>query len=192
MPSDTGVLRNLVERVRQGDEVAESELVRQFTQRIFVMSFVRTRDREAARDLVQEVLMAVIAALRKGQLQDPDKLPAFVHGTARNLINNQLRSARRVPPLEPLPEDLPEENIIEQLEGAERTRLVHQALKGLGEGDRKILWLTLVEGRKPREIAELLGLTSEVLRARKLRAARKITELIRKSLSRSQTKLPHS
>jgi RNA polymerase sigma factor (sigma-70 family) len=192
VPSDTGVLRNLVERVRQGDEVAESELVRQFTQRIFVMSFVRTRDREVARDLVQEVLMAVIAALRKGQLQDPDKLPAFVHGTARNLINNQLRSARQVPPLEPLPEDLPEENIIEQLEGAERTRLVHQALKGLGEGDRKILWLTLVEGRKPREIAELLGLTSEVLRTRKLRAARKITELIRKSLSRSQMKLPHS
>lgn len=96
--SDSAVLRNLVERIRQGDEVAETEFVRRFTQRIFVMSFVRTRDREAARDLVQEVLMAVIGALRKGQLQNPERLPAFVHGTARNLINNQLRSARQRPP----------------------------------------------------------------------------------------------
>ena len=170
MSSDTGVLRNLVERIRQGDEAAETELVRQFAQRIFVMSMVRTRDRETARDLVQEVLMAVIGALRKGQLKDPERLPAFVHGTARNLINNQLRSASRNPALEPLAEDLPAASTIGQIEEAERRQLVHQAIGTLREEDRSILWMSLVEGRKPGEIAEVLGLTPEVVRTRKLRA----------------------
>lgn len=192
LPSDAsaGVLRNLAERIRQGDTAAETELVLEFTRRIFVMGVVRTRDRESARDLVQDVLMAVIGALRKGQLQDPDKLAAFVHGTARNLINNHLRDASQRPPMEPLPVDLAQTSSIAQLEDAERVRLVHQALERLGQEDRKILWMTLVEGRKSGEIAVALGLSSEVVRTRKLRATRKVADLVNK-MSRTQAKLPH-
>jgi RNA polymerase sigma factor (sigma-70 family) len=187
LPSATnaGELRNLAQRVRQGDASAETELVREFTQRIFVMGVMRTHDREAARELVQDVLMAVISALRKGQLQDTDKLAAFVHGTARNLINNRLRSESQRPPQEPLSENLAQPSLTEQLEDAERVRLVHQALERLGQEDRKILRMTLVEGRKPGEIAAALGLTSEVVRARKLRAAKKVADLIRKKMSQT-------
>jgi RNA polymerase sigma factor (sigma-70 family) len=191
VPSDT-VLRNLVERVRMGDAEAEAEVVRQFAKRIFVMSFVRTRDREASRDLVQDVLLAVIRALRKGQLQDPDRLAAFVHGTTRNLINNELRSKSRLPPLEPLPEELPQTSMTAQPKDADQIQLVHHALESLADVDRKILWMTLVEGRKPGDIANRMGLTAEVVRTRKLRAVRKVTELVQKRLSRSQANLPHS
>jgi len=178
-------LRDLAERIRQGDASAETELVRVFTQRIFVMGVVRTRDRETARELVQGVLIAVIGALRKGQLQAPEKLAAFVHGTARNLINNRLRCERKPPPLEPLPEDLAHPNWAEPTEEAERVRMVHQALERLGPEDRKILLMTLVEGSKPGEIAAALGLRSEVVRTRKLRAVKKVADLIKKmSLSR--------
>jgi len=180
-----GESRNLAERIRQGDTSAETELVREFTQRIFVMGVVRTGDREIAKELVQDVLIAVIGALRKGQLQAPEKLAAFVHGTARNLINNRLRSERQTPPLEPLPEDLAHPNWAEPAEDAERVRLVHHALQRLGPEDRKILLMTLVEGRKPGEIAAELGLTSEVVRTRKLRAVKKVADLIKK-MSRSQ------
>lgn len=183
--TSAGELRNLVERIRQGDASAETELVHEFAHRIFVMGVVRTHDREAARELVQDVLMAVIGALRKGQLQDADKLAAFVHGTARNLINNQLRTESQRPPREPLSEDLAQPSLVEQLEDAERVRLVHQALERLGPEDRKILWMTLVEGHKPGEIAAALGLTSEVVRTRKLRAVKKVTDLIENKMSRT-------
>ena len=187
LPSATsaGELRSLAERIHQGDASAETELVHEFSHRIFVMAVVRTHDREAARELVQDVLMAVIAALRKGQLLDADKLAPFVHGTARNLINNQLRSQSQRPPLEPLPEDLAQSCSAERLEDAERVRLVHQALERLGLEDRKILWMTLVQGHKPGEIAAALGLTSEVVRTRKMRAVKKVADLIRKKLSRT-------
>jgi len=178
--TSAGKLRNLAERIRQGETSAETELVCEFTRRIFVMAVVRTHDRETARELVQDVLMAVIGALRKGQLQDTDKLAAFVHGTARNLINNRLRLESQRPPLEPLSDDLTQASLTEQLEDAERLRLVHKALERLGQEDRKILWMTLVEGRKPGEIAAALGLTSEVVRTRKLRARRKVADLITK------------
>jgi RNA polymerase sigma factor (sigma-70 family) len=187
LPSDTGAgeARTLAERIHQGDASAETELVHEFSHRIFVMGVVRTHDREAARELVQDVLMAVIGALRKGQLQDAEKLAAFVHGTARNLINSQRRSESQQPPLESLPEDLAQENLVEHLEDAERGRLVHQALERLGQEDRKILLMTLVEGCKPAEIAAKLGLSSEVVRTRKLRALKKVTDLIEKKMSRT-------
>jgi RNA polymerase sigma-70 factor, ECF subfamily len=187
LPSATsaGELRNLAERIRQGETSAETELVCEFTRRIFVMAVVRTHDRETARELVQDVLMAVIGALRKGQLQDTDKLAAFVHGTARNLINNRLRFESQRPPMEPLSDDLAQASLTEQLEDRERLRLVHQALERLGQEDRKILWMTLVEGRKPREIAGALGLTSEVVRTRKLRATKKMADLVRKKMSQT-------
>lgn len=176
-------LRSLVERIRQGDAAAETELVREFTHRIFVMAVVRIHDRESAGELVQDVLVAVISGLRKGQLRDADKLAAFVHGTARNLINNRLRNERQRPPFDPLPEDLAQPNWVGQLEDAERVRLVHEALERLGEEDRRILWMTLVEGRKPGEIAAALGLTSEVVRTRKLRAVKKVADLIKKDVT---------
>ena len=184
-------LRGLAERIRRGDASAETELVCKSTQRIFVMAVVRTRDRETARELVQDVLVAVIAALRNGQLQDADKLPAFVHGTARNLINNHLRHESQRPPMEPLPEDLAQGGLAQQLEDSERVRLVRQALERLGPDDRRILCMTLVEGRKPAEIAAAVGLRAEVVRMRKSRAIKKVADLVRKKMLRTQAKLPH-
>jgi len=183
--TNAGEQRNLAERIRHGDASAETELVREFSRRIFVMSVVRTRDRELARELVQDTLMAVIGALRKGQLQEPDKLAAFVHGTARNLINNHLRREGQKPPMEPLSEDLARTDTVEHLEAAERARLVHQAMDRLAEEDRKILWMTLAQSQKPGEIAAALGLTPEVVRTRKLRASRKVSDLIRQKMSRT-------
>src|SRR4051812_46283252 len=84
----------LVERIRQGDSAAEGELAAIFRQRIFVAAVARVRDREIARDLTQETLMAVIKSLRAGQLREADKLPAFIQGTARNLINNFFRTGQ--------------------------------------------------------------------------------------------------
>ena len=55
------------------------------------------------------------------------------------------------------PEDLAQASSIEQIEDAERARLVHLALQRLGQDDRKILLMTLVEGHKPGEIAATLA-----------------------------------
>ncbi len=169
----------LVDRIRAGDGTAEEELVRYFSPRVFAMLVARTRDRETARDLLQDVLMAVLRSVRDGALRDAERLAPFVHGTARNLVNNYFRDKIREPKLEELSDDCA--GIVQQdlLESNERERLVREALRSVDETDRQIVLMTLVEGRKPGDIANRLGLSSEVVRQRKSRAVRKISDFVR-------------
>jgi RNA polymerase sigma-70 factor, ECF subfamily len=170
----------LSERIRQGDGPAEEEFVRLFTQRIFVMIVTRTRNPETARDLTQETLVAVLLALRDGQVQQTDRLAGFIYGTARNILNNHFRACSRQPQGIPLdPEHLIAKSAVE-IDAADRTGLVRRAMERLDAVDRMILHLTLVEGAKPGEIAQNLGLSSEVVRKRKSRAIKKIAETIKK------------
>lgn len=174
----------LAERVRGYEPAAEEELVRQFSDRIAVLVYARTRDREAARDLTQEVMLAVVLGLRNGQLREAERLSAFVYGTARNIINNHLRSRSRLPREESIDTARDVASSPNPAGDDERVVLVRRAVRALDSTDRRILLLTLVEGLKPGEIAARLGLTSEVVRTRKSRAVRKMTERV-KRLSRS-------
>ncbi len=182
-------LAALAKRILQGDSSAEDELARLFSERVLMMTLVRVRDPEAARDLTQEAMLAVLRALRNGQVREPERLAGFVHGTALNLIHNYFRTRGQQPKQEPLPDELPSSNTIGSAEGDERISLVRQALKRLDSIDRRILLLTLVEGMKPGEIARELGLKPDLVRQRKCRAVRKVIEQMRR-LSRKWVEKP--
>jgi RNA polymerase sigma factor (sigma-70 family) len=174
----------LAERIRAGDPAAEEELVRSFSQRLFVLALVRTRDAEGASDLRQDALLAALDALRKGHLRDSDKLAGFVYGVARNVINNHLRARAQVPRGDSVdPSTLVAATAADPLETAERKSLVRQAIARLEPGERRILKMTLTEGLTPSEIGARLGLTSELVRQRKSRALKKVVETV-KRLSR--------
>ncbi len=177
--SPTGDLARVAERIRDGDPSAEEELVREFGDRVRVFAGIRTRDREVARDLGQEIMISVLTALRLGQLRESERLGAFVYGTARNVVNNYLRTGRQERS-EPLPPDLPAAmpDPADELETARRQDLVRRGLARLNRADRGILLMTLVDGLKPGEIACQLGLTAEVVRARKSRALKRVVERI--------------
>jgi RNA polymerase sigma-70 factor (ECF subfamily) len=172
-------LAGIAQRIREGDPAAEDELVRQFGERVRVFAAMRTRDRETARDLGQEVMIGVLTALRQGQLRDPDRLAAFVYGIARNIVNNHLRIGR-ARPSEPLVSEIPaaSPDPVERIETGRRHVLVRGALARLNRADRGILLLTLVDGLKPAEIASRLGLTAEVVRVRKSRALKKVVDRV--------------
>lgn len=174
----------LVDRIRSGDGKAEEELVRHFSPRVFAMLMARTRDREASRDLLQDVLIAVLRSVREGALRDAERLAPFVHGTARNLVNNYFRDKVREPKTEELTDDCAGAMREDFLVADERERMVRKALSMMDETDRRIVLMTLVDGSKPGDIANQLGLSSEVVRQRKSRATKKIAEFI-KGLSRS-------
>ena len=186
-------LARIAERIRDGDASAEEELVRQFSDRVRVFVSMRTRDRELARDLGQEIMMHVLTALRRGQLREPERLGGFVYGVARNVLNSHRREGR-LEQSEPLGADVaaPIPDPADEFEAVERQALVRRALGRLNQADRSILLMTLVDGLKPGEIAYRLGLTAEVVRARKSRALRRVVERIdelsRKRLWRHITK----
>jgi len=189
---DSIIWADLAVRVRRGDPSAEDELSRYFYPRIVAMSVIRLRDPEAAQEIAQDALLAVVVALREGKVREPDKLPGFVSGTARNLVNNHFRCLRDEPRTVELDVETPSSHNLEtEAELAEQRLRVRSALERIAPQDRTILLLTLVDGMHPREIASRVGLSLENVRTRKMRAIRQVTDELRK-LSRRSEKTPLS
>jgi RNA polymerase sigma-70 factor (ECF subfamily) len=183
---EPGRWKDLALRLQAGDVASENELARLFYPHLLTMAASRLSDPETACEIVQEALLAVLSALREGRLREPEKLPAFVVGTGRNLINNYLR--QRVQRPEPLtlgfedtairsPDPEAGESLLEK---DERRDVVFSALQELKPVDRRILFLTLVEGLKPQEIALEMGLKPEIVRLRKSRALRRVRRKVEK------------
>src|SRR5262245_21068187 len=139
---DAAMQSSLAERVGRGDTAAEETVVALFHERVRLMALSRTRVPEVAEEVAQDVLVAVITALRNGQLREGERLTAFVYGAARNYVNDYFRISARRP--QPCPLE-PEHAVVEgdPLEASERQAVVRSALKTLKPADRQILLLTL-------------------------------------------------
>ena len=168
----------LFERIRLGDATAEEELVVSFGGKVYAMALARTRDREASRDLVQDVLWAVVHALRGGHLRAPDKQAAFVSGTARNLINNYCRTRTRAARDVPETAEASTADADQVLDEQRRAAVVRSVVRGLELVDRRILTMTLVDGLSAVEIAARVKLNPDAVRQRKSRAVKKVMAIL--------------
>ncbi|WP_263351973.1 RNA polymerase sigma factor [Acidicapsa acidisoli] len=181
--------RALVAAIAAGHIASESAFVLRYMPKVRTLLIVRSRNPELAMDLQQDVMIEALCALRKGQLRDAERLPAFVAGIARNVLNNHFRSQSRKPMQEELPEEIADTsrgNPLDSETSEERRQVAHQAIATLNDLDRSILQMTLVEDLKPGVIAERLGLSPDVVRQRKLRATRRVMEFVRR-----QSQTPH-
>jgi len=169
----------LVRALAEGNQEAEREFALRFLPRVRALLRARLRGSEHAADLVQDVMIESICALRRGQLRDPSKLTAFVLAIARNVLYSHFSDVKRRPESLEFPDDLPDlKSASEDLEVEERRVLAMNAIAELEPSDKMILHLTLVDGLKPGMIAEKLGLSSDVVRQRKVRATRRVAEFV--------------
>jgi RNA polymerase sigma factor (sigma-70 family) len=178
----------LVEGIARGDRSAEATFVQRYLPRVRALLLARSRNPDLTADLQQEVMIESLCALRRGQLREASKLAAFVIGIARNLLNNYFRVQKRQPECEEFAEEIYLPVAEHEREEMDRRELAARAIDSLDPVDRRILTMTLVDGFKPGLIAERLGLKPEVVRQRKLRATRRVTELVRQ-LSQSSGKV---
>ncbi len=173
---------DLVARIMNGDRSAEAEIVGAFRCGVFAMLLARTRDLEAARDLSQEVMLAVLCALREGKLRNHYSLPAFVRGTAMHIANKYFQTLGRERGRLAVPAALGLAGPEEVLDFHEQALLVQRELNRLDSTDRTILQLSLGEGLSPAEIAGRLGLKPECVRKRKSRAMHRIAVKVKRLL----------
>ena len=180
--ADTLDLPDLVRSAASGDSAAEYSLIEHFAPRVRAMILARTRDADLARDLTQESLIAILVAARRGQIRDLDRVPAFVAGVARNIVNNHHRRTAKLQE-SPLEDELLNAGVPGLIartddEEIDRQRQMARALATLGDPDREVLLLTLVDGLKPGEIAAKTGLSPDVVRTRKSRALKRVLDAI--------------
>ena len=86
---------DLAQAVIDGHREAETEVCRRLGPRIRLYGLRHLRSASAADDLVQQVLLTLLDALRAGRLREPDKLAQFALGTCRMTVLHLRRTAHR-------------------------------------------------------------------------------------------------
>jgi len=167
--SDGDVARAVAAQHRRSGEAAEAEIYRRFAPRVRLYGLRHLRDEDAARDLVQQVLLLTIEKLREGSVRETDRVASFVLGVSRTMVRDlKRREWRRERLREALPAApafaLPSEEAPAELDRLER------CLGQLVERERMVVLLTFYAERTAREVGAELGLAEGHVRVIRHRA----------------------
>jgi RNA polymerase sigma-70 factor, ECF subfamily len=151
------------------DAEQERSICQRYSNRIRSYGLCHLRDGDAAADLVQQVLLTVLLALRSGQVKDVDNLDKYVFGTCRNMVMDMRRGhARQRRIADAAATALPEGYELPWAV-ADRTRL-DQCLERLEARARTVVLATFVDDRDADEIGRSLGLSGGNVRLIRHRA----------------------
>lgn len=157
-----------------GSPDLEREFVERYLPRLEVFFRARLADRDLRQELTQEAIMAALLSLRSGKLREPEAMDGFVLGVARNLMAEALRRKAKSP--SSAPDGAIESAPVGPPLAPELQLSVRHELAELADTDQRILWMILIEGHRPAEVAPQLGLTEEAVRQRKSRLLRRLHE----------------
>jgi RNA polymerase sigma-70 factor (ECF subfamily) len=180
---------DLVLRIGSGDHRAEGELVERYGEGLLFLLRRWTRSRDEADDLYQETFRRAIEKIRGGEVRDPENLPAFLRGLARNLTTDHYRrTARRGGRETPIESTLePQEGGPGQL-GAllrqEKIGLVRRLLSELPlERDRQVLLRFYIHEEDKERICDDLALSRAEFNMALFRARRRYQLLFEKAVA---------
>lgn len=153
-----------VRRVLGGETKAFDPLVERYFGAVRAVAYARLRDPEAAEDLAQEVFLRAFVQL--ATLRDPQALPAWLTGIARNLSLRWLRDGMRrsrVLPMVPIEEnhmeigDARQQSVRDRMAADQEHRRLHEEIMRLPEDQREVVLMHFGEDLNQAEIARILG-----------------------------------
>lgn len=180
----------VVEQIRAGDQRGELALYASLAggARFFLRRHTGTDDVD---DLVHDVFLTVIDAIRTERLREPDRLMGFV----RTILFRQAASVRReraMPgasldsaPVQAVP-DAGLDSVKILIEEQHR-RLMHELIQELRPRDYEILRRFYFAGETEAQIRAAMNLTATQFRLLKSRAKERFKELVRERLQQPGT-----
>jgi len=166
--------RELLQRIRQGDEQAFDALFRQYYAVLVGFTESLLRSRAVAEEVVQDVLLEVWR--RRETLEIDLTWRSYLFRAARNRALNDLRHARVAQRAEPLvrgPASVAPSSPAE-LDARELDREFRRVLAALPEPVREVFQMSRRDGLKYGEIAGALGISVKTVEARMGRALREL------------------
>lgn len=178
--------------VSQGDNMGSQEerfleAFEEYGDALFRHAFIRISDRERAIDLVHDAFTKVWSYVRSGH--EVDSFRPFLYKVLNNLIVDEYRK-RRETSLDALlaAEGVNEgsfdeliENKVESLAATLDGRQAFELLSTLPDEYREVVTLRFIDGLGPKEIAELIEETENVVSVRLHRALKALRTTIEKS-----------
>ena len=175
---DAELARRIASASPGAAEDAEAELYRRLAPRVRLYGMKHLRDRQAAADLAQEVLLTTLEQLRAGKLREPERLASFVFGICRLVVLNQRRThARHERLLGAFGDDLPLADPA-SAPRLEQARLRH-CLERLSERERAVLLLTFYDDRPARDVGVELGVSEGNVRVIRHRGLERLRACVR-------------
>ncbi|HEY6563822.1 MAG TPA: sigma-70 family RNA polymerase sigma factor [Pirellulaceae bacterium] len=177
--------------VRAGDAGAFEELVRRYQGRLFTVMRHMIDRPDQLEDLVQEVFLRVFRS--RNDYVPSARFATWIYRIAENIAKNAKRTlARRkevhvrsqpqdsqaVPCLEELAKDASAMMPTRRVEGNERSLVVQEALRSLGERQRMALLLCKFEGMSYADVAEAMEITVPAVKSLLARARLTLRDLL--------------
>ncbi len=182
--------RELLARLRAGDDAAFEELVRLQSGRLLAVARRFLHNEEDARDAVQDAFLSAFRSLERFEGQA--RLSTWLHRIVVNASLMKLRTRRRKPEKsieELLPRFLEDGHMAEpavpwrastpsEAERSELRDLVLRQIEALPESYRNILLLRDIEGLDTEEAAKVLGVSPNAVKTRLHRARQALRGLL--------------
>jgi RNA polymerase sigma-70 factor, ECF subfamily len=171
--SDGDLARAIATREPGEADAAESELYRRMAPRVRLYGLRHLRDEDAARDLVQQVMLVTIEKLRGGSVRDVDQIASFVLGVSRTMVNDLRR-------LEWRREKLREVFMVTDMvaapggEAALDVDRLEACLARLAERERIVILLTFYAEKTAGEVGKELGVKEGNVRVIRHRAVERL------------------
>jgi RNA polymerase sigma-70 factor (ECF subfamily) len=147
----------------------ERSICQRYANRIRSYGLCHLRDGSAAEDLVQQVLLIVLQALREGRVQDVDNLDKYVFGTCRNTAMDMRRGNARQRRIADATAAVLPEGYELPWAVADRTRL-DRCLEQLEARARTVVLATFVDERDADDVGRSMGLSAGNVRVIRHRA----------------------
>jgi RNA polymerase sigma-70 factor, ECF subfamily len=175
----------IMERIRDGDQMAVAELVRRFQHELLGFFYHQSWDQLVAEELTQDVFVNVYRS--RARYQPTAKVRTYLYRIAHNLWIDHIRrqkhhlsidaemGERSLKLADILKAPGSPDSEAESRDQEIRNRL-RESLEGLPEGQREVFVLANNHGMKYQDIAEVLGIPEGTVKSRMHNAVRALRD----------------
>ena len=176
---------DLVSKSLHGDMKAFGVLIDRYKQMVFTLACRILRNKEEAEEIAQDTFLKAHKALEtfKGEA----KFSTWLYKIAYYQSLDQLKKKKRYIASVSLDQYRPTDikvmsGVLEEMELQDRALIVKRAIDKLNEEDAAIVTLFYFEELSIREIAEIVSLSSEVIKVRLFRSRKQLAILLSSTL----------
>lgn len=164
----------LVEAAQNGHLESFGALYERYHSPMVALAYSMLGDRDLAEDAAQEVF--VVACRDIGSLTSKERFAAWLAGICRNTSRQMLRTGKSrgvAPDNEPA--------VARRDDTENRREAIRRAVWNLREPERELIVMRYFDGFSQGQISEVLGLSSQAVNGRLVRAKRKIAKYLKRN-----------